>query len=188
MHRHITFTISAVAALALPMTALAHPGGGPDGAKQHGKPADPGAQGRAHRCAKTHTVGFQLHGLFGSFDGTTLTLSSAKGNKHAQPAITNGTATVVVGSAQVNFGELTDANADGTVGWDDVTALDRVIVHGRAPHAKHGCPAADQPAPTIQRIRVVAPDPADSADATDSTDATDDSTDAADTTQTAGTR
>ena len=173
MHRPLTLTLSAAAALALPVTALAHghgPGG--HGGGNHGRPATPGAQGLSHRCAKTHTVGFQLRGLFASYDGTTLTVSQARGNAHARPSITDGTAALAVGDARTSFGDVTDANNDGTVGWDDVTTLDRVIVHGRAAVTKHGCPAGDQTAPVIQRIRVVVPAASDAADSTDAGDAT----------------
>jgi len=150
------FLIAALgaASLAVPTAALADHGQGT------GKPDNPGSQGKgqSHRCAKTHTVGFQLHGDYASFDGTTLTLTNAKGNKHARSVITNGSASIAIGTAKVSFAGLTDTNTDGLVGWDDATSADKVVVHGRVAKAKHGCPAGDQTAPTIQRVKVVAPD------------------------------
>jgi hypothetical protein len=153
------FLIAALGAatLAVPTAALADHGQGT------GKPDNPGSQGKgqSHRCAKTHTVGFQLHGDYASFDETTLTLTltNAKGNKHARSVITNGSASIAIGTAKVSFAGLTDTNTDGLVGWDDATSADKVVVHGRVAKAKHGCPAAGgQTAPTIQRVKVVAPD------------------------------
>jgi hypothetical protein len=158
MNKSFLTMIVAAGALAVPAGALA----------DHGKPADPGSQsqghGQSHRCAKVHTVGFQVHGTFVSFDGTTLTLSNAKGNKHARSLITNGSIALALGSATVNFSGVQDANNDSSVGWDDVTTADNVVVHGRAVQTKHGCPAGDSTAPTIQRVKVVVPDQSDSQD------------------------
>lgn len=152
--RFLSLTIAA-AALAVPAGALADHGNG-------GPPSNPGSQGnnhgQSHRCAKAHTVGFQAHGTFASWDGTTLTLSNAKGNKHARSLISNGSLALAIGTAKVDFSGIKDANNDGSVGWDDVTTANKVIVHGRVAQTKHGCPAADLPAPTIQRVKVVAPD------------------------------
>lgn len=183
------------AALALPAVALAeHGSGAPDNAgpplgatgqdgatgqqgpshdqgQSQGRPANQGShdgqhgQGQSRRCARVHTQGFQLHGTYASFDGTTLTLSNAKGNKQARSFITNGSASVALGSAKVNFSGVTDTNSDGTVGWDDVTTADSVIVHGRATVTKHGCqPSGSPTAPQIQRVKVVVPEPSSGSD------------------------
>ena len=173
------------AALALPAVAVADHGGlgrpdnvgsptgatGQDGAtgdtgpQGPGRPDNPGSQGKQHgqghsqRCARVHTQGFQLHGTYASFDGTTLMLTNAKGNKQARSLITNGSVSRAIGSAKVNFSGLTDTNNDSSVGWDDVTTADQVVVHGRATVTKHGCPTnSPSTPPQIQRVKVVAPD------------------------------
>ncbi len=150
------FAAAGIAALALPAGALAHPGKHGRSTRQ-GRPDHARTHDAAQRCAKAHTVAFGLRGTFGSWDGTTLTLTHVRANRHARPAVTDGAAAIAIGDAKVDFSRLQDANGDGTVGWDDVTSAERVVVHGRIARVRHGCPAPDAAAaPTIRRVKVVA--------------------------------
>lgn len=181
MNKRLLAILGSAALLALPAVALAdhgiggHPEGatgatgttgatGATGEQGSGRPSSPGEQGqqhgRSHRCTKPHTVAFQLHGVYANFDqGTgTLTLSNAKGNRFARTMISSGTASITVGSAKVNFSDLSDTVGNNGVGWDDVTTADKVVVHGRLQVTKHGCPSTGSPTqPTSQRIKVVGP-------------------------------
>ena len=128
--RTATITIISAAALAaVPALAAADPGHGQSGAHAHG----------LGRCDHPQRVAFVARGSLVSFDAGTgnVVLNVVRANHHAR-AFTSGQPLSTTG-ARLRFGGLTDGNADGTVGLDDVVSTDRVMVIGKLVRPKRGC-------------------------------------------------
>jgi hypothetical protein len=96
-----------------------------------------GHKGKSHKC-KPHGVAFVLGGVFekdtlvlnsdGTYSGEIVLKEVTHMNRHVRDAKTKGPFTVT--SAHVSF-DLTDINADGTVGLDDLKEGDDVTLIGK---------------------------------------------------------
>ena len=138
--RKATITIISAAALAaVPALAAADPGHGHGNGHAQGR-----NQSGAHvhglgRCGHPQRVAFVARGTLVSFDAGTgnVVLNVVRANHHAR-AFTSGQPLSTTG-ASLRFRGVTDGNADGTVGLDDVVSTDRVMVIGKLVRPKRGC-------------------------------------------------
>jgi hypothetical protein len=147
-------------AAVLCVTALAVPAGvaakGPSGT--HGKSGEQHGQNQKpkhvnSRCKHQPNVGFSVGGtLDPSSTADNMIIVVKHANKHSTPFVTGGRFTVPSGSNVTFVG----ANPFTTQGAD-LTKY-QVKATGKVGKLKKGCTAANSPAPTVKRVKVIAPD------------------------------
>ena len=146
-------TVLCLAGLAVPAGVAAQ---GPSGT--HGKSGAQHGQNQKpkhvnSRCKHQPSVGFSVGGTLdpsSSADNTIIVVKHA--NKHSKPFVTGGKFTVPSGSKTTFAGSnpLTTQGAD--------FSKYKVQATGKVVKLKKGCTAANSPAPTVKRVKVIAPD------------------------------
>jgi len=150
----IVVALAGLATLALPVVgASAKPpwAGGEKAGGQHGK---------SHRCAKPRRVGFVVAGSLAAWDGTSMTLTVARGNRHARRWLDVNEPVFDLTDLTVRFNGVADGDASGTVDMADVLPTDRVRVSGKLALPKRGCVGDSEL--VVRRVRVKRESPADS--------------------------
>jgi hypothetical protein len=128
--------IASLLALAAAPAAIATPPAG------HGKPANPGSQGRGHGKAKPKGVTYVFKGTYQGSGAVAVD----HGNAHVKKAgLVGQTVTFDLTGASIVVG---DVNGDGAKDAADVISGDRVVVKSRMPRKQ---PAA-QPFPARQLV------------------------------------
>jgi hypothetical protein len=147
-------------AAVLCLAALAVPAGvaakGPSGT--HGKSGEQHGQNQKpkhvnSRCKHQPNVGFSLGGtLDPSSTADNIVVVVTRANKHSKPFVTGGKFAVPAGSSVAFEG----SNPFTTTGADFTKY--KVHVGGKVVKLKKGCTAANSPAPTVKKVKIIAPD------------------------------
>jgi hypothetical protein len=127
-------TTAIVGVAAAGATATPPEGAGPP--ESAGKPESPGSSAK---CKKPHGVAFVVGGTLTGYSELDLTLEVSQANRHARRWLESNEPTFSTEGAVVSFVGVTDADASGAVGFEDVAATDRVRVIGKLVKPKPGC-------------------------------------------------
>jgi hypothetical protein len=148
MKKLIVITLAGLATLALPVVGAQAQPPSAGGEKAAGK-----GGAKSKRCKKPRALGFVAAGALASVEGSSVTLTVARANRHARRWLETSDATFDTAGLTVSFVGVTDGDLSGAVELADVLPTDRVRVLGKLALPKRGCEG--EAVLTLRKVKVL---------------------------------
>ena len=148
MKKMIVVALAGLATLAVPVVGADAKGPPADGDKAAGKHG-----AKSKRCKKGRAVGFVVAGTLASVEGSSVTLTVARANRHARRWLETGEAAFDTAGLTVSYVGVTDGDLSGAVDLADVLPTDRVRVLGKLALPKRGCEG--EAVLTLRKVKVL---------------------------------
>jgi len=144
----IVVALAGLATLALPVVGAQAKSPRAGGEHAAGKGGE-----KSKRCKKPRAVGFVAAGTLASVDGSSVSLTVARANRHARRWLETSEATFDTADLTVSFVGVTDGDLSGAVDLADALPTDRVRVLGKLALPKRGCEGAA--VLTLRKVKVL---------------------------------